>query len=321
MTELYTYQVARIRCHELKLLTRTDIDSLAASPNYESALRMLFDKGFGTGTETSVEEVLKAENEKLWNFMKELLKDLSVFKVLLLPIDYNNLKAAIKSHVTEGEVLGVFKTGGTIDSDDFVKAVKDDDFSKLPESMKKPAKDAFTTLLQTSDGQLCDMILDKACLTDIKNSGKNSDDLLIKDYAELIVAIANIKIALRCQKTAKTLDFIKNALVDCDTLNTTALATAAVKGFDDILSLLSYSKYSDCVESIKEGTSVFEKWCDNRIMALVKKQKTNPFTLGPLLAFVIARQNEMNAVKIILSGKLNALSDDMIRERLRDMYV
>ena len=321
MKENYIYQVARIRCHELKLLTKTDMDTLMNSNSFDNCLRFLFDKGIGSGSEKSLEDILKYEDEKLWNFMKELIKDLSAFNVLLYPIDYNNLKAAIKSSVTEGVVKSVFKSGGTINCDLLEKAVKDNDFSKIPKEMQEPAKNAYQTLLQTRDGQLCDMILDKACLESIMSHGKNSDDLLVKDYAELFVAISNIKIALRCQKTKKSLEFIKNSLVDCSTLDINKLANSATKGFDEILKVLSFTKYSDCTEFIKESNSAFEKCCDNKIMTLIKKQKTNPFTIGPLIAFVLARQNEMSAIKIILSGKHNNLDDDMIRERLRDMYV
>ena len=40
-----------------------------------------------------------------------------------------------------------------------------------------------------------------------------------------------------------------------------------------------------------------------------------------VIAYVIARQNEIKTVRIILSGKLNDLPDDSIRERVREMYV
>ena len=56
-------------------------------------------------------------------------------------------------------------------------------------------------------------------------------------------------------------------------------------------------------------------------MDLIKEQKMNPFTVGPLFAYVLARRNEISTVRIILSGKLNELDDGMIRERLREMYV
>ncbi len=321
MTELYTYQVARVRVRELNLLSKQDIDNLMACRSYDEGLTFIKDKGFGKGEEKDLEELLKGESEKLWEFMKELLKDLSPFDVLLYSTDYNNIKAAVKATVTGKDSAYVYKSGGTVDVELMVKAVKENDFSLLPKSMRAPAEEAYKTLLKTSDGQLCDIILDKACLENILKAGKESEDKLVKDYAELTVALANIKIAVRCERTKKSSSFINEALVDCDTLNVKSLATAAAKSLEEIFAYLSNTVYSEAIEKVKESNSSFEKWCDDKVMDLVKKQKVNPFTIGPLMAYVIARQNEINTVKIVLSSKRGGLNDDIIRERLRDMYV
>ena len=47
----------------------------------------------------------------------------------------------------------------------------------------------------------------------------------------------------------------------------------------------------------------------------------NSFSIGPLVAYILARENEIKTVRIILSGKQNDFSDDAIRERVREMYV
>lgn len=67
--------------------------------------------------------------------------------------------------------------------------------------------------------------------------------------------------------------------------------------------------------------SEFEKWTDNKIMDLIKSQKSNPFTVAPIFSYILAKQNELKAVQIILSGKKNTLPDELIRERIRDLYV
>lgn len=84
---------------------------------------------------------------------------------------------------------------------------------------------------------------------------------------------------------------------------------------------MSATEYAEAANRLKESNSAFEKWCDDRVMGLIKEQKSNPFTIGPLLAYIIARQNEINMVRIILSGKLNELPDSVVRERLRELYV
>ena len=99
------------------------------------------------------------------------------------------------------------------------------------------------------------------------------------------------------------------------------LAKAAAKSIDDIYGYLSTTSYSSAVEALKTSPSAFEKWCDDKLIDSIKPQKSEPFTIGPLAAYIIARENEIKAVRLILSAKLNDLDSDAVNERLRDMYV
>ncbi len=322
MSDDYIYAVARVRSKELALLGRQDIDQLMACRGFDECLRVLTDKGWGaSGANASAEELFAAEEEKTWAFIRELTDDLTPFAVLLYPIDYNNLKAAVKCVVTDTQPQDVFLPGGSIGPQAMVRCVKENDFTTLPPAMAAAAEEATHTLLHTGDGQLCDVILDRACLEGILECGRQSKSELLAEYAELKVAVADIKTAVRACKTGKTRAFIDMALAPCATLDTASLAQAACKSVEDIYAYLSVTPYGAAAEKLKESYSAFEKWCDDQVMDLIKEQKRNAFTIGPLFAYVLARQNEIGTVRIILSGKLNGLDDGMIRERLRDMYV
>ena len=322
MKEEYIYAVARVRARELGLLSRQDVDQLMACRTYEECLRTLSDKGWGTGeANLSAEAVLAAEEEKTWAFIHELTDDMAPFKVLLLPTDYNNLKAAIKTVVTGVEPHEVFLPGGEIDPELMLRCVREGDFSALPEDMAQAADEAYHALLQKEDGQMRDVILDRACLMGVVSCGKESGVPILADYAEMLCATSNVKVAVRACKTGKSRAFLDMALAPCSTLDLGSLAAAACKSLDDLFGYLAATPYSEAAGKMKESYSAFEKWCDDKVMDLVKGQKMNPFTVGPLFAFVIARRNEISTVRIILSGKLNELDDGMIRERLRDMYV
>lgn len=321
MKEDYIYAVARVRSRELTLLSRMDIDQLLACKTCEECLRLLRDKGWGNGDETSPEAMLAAEEEKTWDFIRELTGDLSPFDVLLYPTDYNNLKAAVKCAVTSVEPVHVFLPGGTVEPETMLKCVRENDFSPLPPAMAEAADKAYHTLLQTGDGQLCDIILDQACLSGVLSEGKASKNEVLEQYAELLCAVSDIKIAIRACKTGKSKSFLDAALVPCSTLDQEQLAGAACQDLDAVFAYLASTPYTEAVDCLKESYSAFEKWCDDKVMALIKEQKTNPFTIGPLFAYVIARRSEIASVRIILSGKLNELDEDMIRERVRDMYV
>ena len=187
--------------------------------------------------------------------------------------------------------------------------------------MQHAAQEAYETLLHTRDGQLCDVIIDRAALDAIYQAGKASDVAIIRDYAESTVAVADIKIAVRSQKTAKSIEFMKRAMAECSSVSADQLAKAALAGADAISEYLLGTAYAEGAEALRTSPSAFERWCDNRIIQTISPQKYNAFTIGPVIAYVIARQNEIKTVRIILSGKLNELPDDSIRERVREMYV
>lgn len=321
MKQDYIYAVSRIRSKELSLLNRQDMDQLLACKTYEECMRMLTDKGWGDGTANAAETMIAAEEKKTWALIHELTDDLSVFDVLLYPTDYNNLKAAIKCVITGAEPVNVFLPGGRIEPEVMLKCVRESDFSALPDGMAQAADEAYHTLLQTEDGQLCDVILDKACMLGVLEEAKHSKNKLLKDYAELTVTAADIKIALRACKTGKSRVFLDAALAPCDTLDVGTLAAASCNGMDELFAYLYKTAYSAAADKLKESYSAFEKWCDDSVISLIKEQKSEHFTIGSLFAYVLARKNEIASVRIILSGKLNELDGEMIRQRVREMYV
>ena len=143
----------------------------------------------------------------------------------------------------------------------------------------------------------------------------------MKLYGELTVASADIKTAVRAARTGKDKAFLARALAPCDTLDVSRLAQAAVEGVDAICAYLELTPYAEAVEELHKSPSAFERWCDNLLIRKIRPQRFNPFGLGPLAAYILARDNEIKTVRIVLSGKLNHLPEESIRERVREMYV
>ncbi len=319
---LYTYAVARIRSKELTLLNAQAIDQLLAAKSYDECLRLLADRGWGDG-EVAADDarLLAAEREKTWNLIGELVEDMSVFDVFLYANDYHNLKAAIKLVCTGESDFGVFISHGTVDSGAILEAVRAKEFGALPEAMRAPAEEAYNALSQTRDGQLCDIIIDRAALEAIERAGQASDSELIRQYAELTVAAADIKTAVRCRRTGKSLEFIRRALAPCASLDVYQLAKAAAEGDEAISDYLALTDYAGAAPALEQSPSAFERWCDNVIIESIRPQQFQAFGIGPLAAYILGRENEIKTVRIILSGKRNDLPEASIRERVREMYV
>ncbi len=322
MSEQYTYAVARIRALEVSLFSNSGIDQLMACQTYEQCLQLLSEKGWGdTETGLNAEAMLSREEEKIWEIVKELHIPMETFNVLSYPKLFHNLKAAIKEVCTEEMERHIFYDDVSIPGEEMLAIVKEKEFDRLPKEMQEAAGEAYESLLHTRDGQMCDVIIDRAALEAIKKAGREAKDAIIRDYAESTVAVADIKIAVRSAKTAKSLDFMNRAMAECDSLSVGQLSKAALGGMDAVREYLQGTAYTEGADALAESPSAFERWCDNRIIQTISPQKYKAFGIGPVVAYVIARQNEIKTVRIILSGKQNGLSDESIRERVREMYV
>ncbi len=322
MSEEYIYAVARVRSREVSLLGKTDLERLMACPDEKECLRVLRDKGWGRGEGSgSPEELLAAEEEKTWEFLWELTKDTAPFAPLLLPIDGNNLKAAIKCAVTETEPKGVFLPGGQWEPEDLLRMAREREFSSLSPALAQAAEKASQALLQTGDSQLCDILIDRACLEEILRLGKECGISVLEQFGEWTVATANIQTAARACKAGKNREFLDLALAPCESLDTKALAEAAGRGMEKLLEYLNSTPYSQGIDPLRKSASAFEKWRDDQAMELLQGEKGEYFSAGPLFAYAVARRREIDTVRIILSGKRNGLDDGKLRERLRETYV
>lgn len=319
----YTYAVARIRALETTLFSSAMIDQLMAIKSYDGCLQFLAEKGWGgMDTPLEAEAILSKEQEKAWSVVRDLLKEnKEVLNVLSFQNLYHNLKAAIKESMSTASHGTIYFDDCAIDGKQMARIVAERDWSSLPPHMRTAAAEAQEAFLHTKDGQLCDAIVDKAALTAIYSEGKNAHDAIIRDYAESTVAVADIKIAVRAQRTAKSLEFMKRAMASCTSISVDRLCAAALSGMDAICEYLEGTSYAGGAQALRESPSAFERWCDNQLIETIKPQKYNPFSAGPLVAYLLARENEIKTVRIILTAKFNELPEEQIRERIREMYV
>ena len=317
----YTFAVARIRVKENSLLTDMDISQMISMQDDKAVLSYLKDRGWGdTDTETA-EEVLASDEKKTLQLMKELKIEQSAFDLLSYPNLYHNLKAAIKEVCTSDQNPGAFYDMERYGRKEMLQIVSERDWHALPEHMRACAERAMDVMLKARDGQMCDVYIDRACLDAMKAAGRKSKNELLRNYIESTVAVADIKTAVRALKTGKNRAFLNEALAAADTLDAGRLAVAASESEEALHAYLESHGYSEASEALKESPSAFERWCDNRLIDTIRPEKRNPFSMGPVIAYYLARQNEIRTVRILLTAKANGFSEEETREMVRKMYV
>ena len=308
----YIYGVARIRALESTLLTDEDVNDLAEAKDYDSALQILRDKGWGTGNPNeTLGDIIKTEQDKTRQVIDEIIEDKRDLEILIVEDEYHNLKTAIKKVVTNANVANKYvyialnpkdvkdendeniKVIGNITIKELENIVTNSEYEKLPEHMIHTARKAAEALIKSGDGQLCDIIIDKQLLRMFRNIGRESENSLVRDYANIRVGMADIKIAIRSALAGKDADFAFKAMIPCDYVNVNELEKTVEEGIDAVIDYLKQIGHEDLAEAAKKSKSYFECVCDNKIIEKIKTQKYETFTFGPVLAYALARYNEI----------------------------
>ncbi|MGN0362834.1 MAG: V-type ATPase subunit [Bilifractor sp.] len=318
----YVFAVARIRVKEKSLLSDADIRQMAGMKENQEILNFLSDRGWGSGDagETDAESMLDAEEKKLPALMQELKVDPKLFQILSYPRLYHNLKAGIKELCISDAPGHLYYDIEGFGQDAMRRILREKDYHALPEHMRDVAQRAYKVMLQTRDGQKCDVMIDRACLDACEEAGRKSGNQLMHQYQESTVAVTDIRIAVRAQKTGKNLTFLQEALAPCDSLNVDTLAAAATGDEKTLMEYLAGAGFREAAKALKESPAAFEKWCDDQVILAIMPQKMNSVSAGPVIAYYLARENEIKMVRILLTAKANGFSQESIRERLRKMY-
>ena len=106
----------------------------------------------------------------------------------------------------------------------------------------------------------------------------------------------------------------------------------AGQGLDKQVALITDGRFSGATrgaaighvspEAAKGGSlTAFEKACDDAVTAVAAGAKSVPFGVETVIGYLVAKEIEFTAVRIIMSGRMAGVSGDTIRERLREAYV
>ncbi|MGN0468338.1 MAG: V-type ATPase subunit [Acutalibacteraceae bacterium] len=321
----YAFAVARIRANERNLLNQSDIQTVISCETYKKAIDFLASKGWVSDSkesaDSSVSSLIDEQSRSLWSLLSESVPDKKMLEVFTVQNDFYNIKAALKCSFENKEVKNYFAYPTSLDTDLIEKAVSGHNFDLLGESFSKAAKEAYNAACTTQSGQSADIILDSAALKVMSERAKKNDCEMVREIISFMCLCANLKIAVRCARTGKSASFAKEALFFEDEKDTNRLAELCENGEKDVLKFFENSEVSEGAVLIEKDTAAFEKWCDDKIIEKAKKAKFVFFGFEPICAYYYAKQSEIKTVRIILGAKESGLSEEVIRRRVRELYV
>lgn len=318
----YAYSVSGAHVYEKAFLRKPDMDKLLTSPSYEAVIAVLADHGWTMPDDTRDSgKILEMEMSRAWSWIREAAPDPTYFDCLIRKNDYHNLKAGIKSLLSDFDVDLHFVTPSTLDLTLLKESIEANNFDALPAPFAKLGKDVYDTLVRTQDGQLADVMIDRMCLDDIQDMAAKTKIPLLIEEMEIYTATTNIKTAFRAIRTGKDEAFLEKALTDkCKTVSKEKLVSLAGAKVEDLLTYLSTTPYSAGTKYLSSSPSEYEKWVDDHMVSLLLPTRHSPLGPEPLIGFYMGKEAEVKNVRIILAAKQNNLPLELIATRLRRLY-
>lgn len=327
----YAYAIGRIRARELKLLDKNRLDRMLEASSAEEAYRVLAEAEYGMGSDSTksvydFETLLAEEMQKTYAFLSELAPQSGVVEAFKRRYDFFNVKVLLKAELSNQEVPNILVETGIFSTDEIERIIRERDYDAFPEIMREDVLEVYDVFSRTRDPQSIDLILDKALYQQFYRDLKNIDNTFINELADIIVDTTNIKMFIRVRALNKSVDFIEKILLDGGKIDRSLYLGNSDKSVSDFINLLKTTEYgAEMLKSLKtrdnESIQALEKAFDDYLMTYMQRAKLVTIGVEPFIAFLFAKEAEIKNVRIILTGKINRLPEDLIRERLRLIYV
>lgn len=328
----YAYSASRIRARETKLLDSNRFDRMLNAATPEEAYKALTEVDYGFGGESandfySFEVLLSEEMKKTFSLMYEITPQIEVMKAFQRRYDYFNIKVLLKAEFQNIEPPSILIDTGTFDKDEIVRIIQDRDYKELTPIMRETILNIYDVFSRMHDPQAIDLLLDKASFNQFTSDLLNTDNDFLHSIARITIDITNIKMYVRARAINKTEDFLKKLLLEGGEIPVSLYIENIEKPFEVIIEALRETRYKDIIKKAfevykeKRNVSALEKLLDDYFMEFLQQAKWITIGVEPFIAYLFAKETEIRNVRIIMTGKINNLPAELIRERLRLSYV
>ena len=328
----FTQVIPRLRVLETRLLDKAKIDRMIDGDSANEALKVLQESEYA-GVMTGVkrpedyEMVLARELKRVYELMYDASPVKSLVDIMGIKYDYHNIKVILKGMFLQKDFSHMLIPVGMIDVQTLKHSIENNNLGDLNETMKEGIIKAKEVFEETKDPQAIDIILDNTMFKEMREIAKKIDDKFVDKYVKVTIDSTNIKTLLRVKKQKKDKDFLEEVIIEGGEIDKDTLISMLHDAPENISNKLAFTDYGEMIklgiEDFTKSGSVneLERLVDNYIMNMMKEAKYIPFGVEPLLAYIYAKETEIKIVRIIMVGKLNNISGEVIRERLRDIYV
>ena len=317
---------ARIHAMENRLLNHERMERMIEARELSEAAKVLTECGYedlGQVTAGGIEEMLSKAQTDLFHDLSSAVGNRALLDVFRCSYDYHNAKVLVKGEALGSNQESLLVGGGRYDPRRLAEDYSREDLRGCSDIFRRGVARARETLGATGDPQLSDFILDRAYYEEMLQAAQASGSAFLEGYVRLSIDGANLRSLVRALRMGKGADFLQRALLPGGDVPLDRLLTA---GGGELPALFARTPLEEAAQAGAEALgggplTQFERLCDNALTAYLSQARRVPFGEHPLIGYLYAKESELTAIRVILTGQLAGLDTETIRERLRDSYV
>lgn len=312
---------------ENRLLTRERMERMLDARTDDEAAKILTECGYGEIaqlTPSALDEVLAEAREATYQDLSDAVPNPGLVDVFRIKYDYHNAKVLIKSQAMGTDPGRLLVQGGRFAPDDLRERYLKDELGSYPPAFQNAVAGAKEALAALADPQASDIILDRAYYEEMIAAAKATRSDFLLGYVRLSIDVANLRSAVRAARMERGADFLSRVLVPGGNVPLDRITLAKPSELPALFSGPMSEAANLGAELCAPGSgrlTAFERQCDNVLMGYLAQARRVPFGDQPVIGYLYAKESEFTAIRIILSGRMEGLEADTIRERLRDAYV
>ena len=324
--EDYLYISSLLRAREPRMLSRDKAERMLDAPNFEDAAKMLTDSGYEDMSQMSVKQIETALSDRraaVFHELETLIPNTVALDLFRLKYDYHNAKVLVKSEAMHRNDASLLSSSGRVAPETVQKRFQEDRLRDLPGELGSAAEEARNLLARSANPQLSDFLLDKAYFREMNALADELDSDFARGYVALLADSTNLRSAVRILRMGKDIGYLQEALVAGGSVSEERLTQGiSGEGLASVFAGTALTKAAQLgTEAVSGGTlTAFELACDNAVADYLSNAKLCSFGEESVIAYLAGTENELTAVRMILTGRLAGVPSDTIRERLRDLY-
>lgn len=329
---LFTRVVPRLRVLENRLLDRNKLDRMIDSASPEEALKVLSETEYSSLLSNikrvqDYETILSSELRRVYKLLYDITPIKQLIDVMTLKYDYHNIRVMLKGKALGKDLSDLLIPVGTVSVEKLTYYINNGNYRDMEATMRTALEKTEEAFVATKDPQIIDIMLDAYMFKDMLGKAYSLKDDFLINYVKINIDLINIKTLLRVKKQNKDREFLKKVIVEGGKIDRDIYINGLNDSMDSFANRISHTDYFNILKlGLEEYNrtariNVFEKLSENLLMGYVKKAKYVSFGIEPVIAYLVAKEAEIKAVRIVIVGKINNVSPELIRERLREIYV